>query len=293
MHELNKADELLMEFLNSFERLYGKEFCTINLHLHTHLRSCILDYGPVYSFWLFAFERMNGILGSFQTNCHEISVQLMRRFLSIRIYAVHNWPNEFKDEYSVLLDKCVYDKGSLCQSSLNDLLQIPLSQLIKPLPPVHECAFKPHIKLGALSAVKEIAEVSQFDILTLFEKSHALKVGRFIVGSRSSRFYNGSVVKVQESGKEKLAEIQFFVKCTVMYPAKTSYVWLAAVCFFPEHQCKLWYGCPMEVWGGIADSDIHFLPVCRIQNRVAFTKCEVNFGRFIGTDNVIVLTPLH
>lgn len=67
LQEVNKADELLMEFLDCFEKLYGKEFCTMNLHLHAHLKACILDYGPVYSFWLFSFERMNGVLGSFRT----------------------------------------------------------------------------------------------------------------------------------------------------------------------------------------------------------------------------------
>ena len=33
------------------------------MHLHTHITDCILDYGPVYSFWLYSFERYNGILG--------------------------------------------------------------------------------------------------------------------------------------------------------------------------------------------------------------------------------------
>lgn len=37
LQDLNKADELIMEFLSSFEQLYGKEFCTMNLHLHAHL----------------------------------------------------------------------------------------------------------------------------------------------------------------------------------------------------------------------------------------------------------------
>ena len=30
---------------------------TPNLHLHTHLNACIDDFGPVYSFWLFSYER--------------------------------------------------------------------------------------------------------------------------------------------------------------------------------------------------------------------------------------------
>lgn len=213
----------------------------------------------------------------------------MRKFLSIKVYAVRNWPRELKDEFSVLLDKCTYD---LRQSSLNTLLC--LHQLIVPLPPVHERAFEPHVKSSAHKAVEDVADQHcTYDILTLYEKCGAIKVGQFILGSKSSRFYKGSVVKVQAGGNDKLAEIQYFARCAVSYHTKTSYIWLAAVCFYPEHQCKVWYGRPTEVWGGVADVDIHFLPVTVIQNRVAFAKCQVNFGRVIGTDSAIVITPLN
>jgi hypothetical protein len=51
------------------------------MHLYGHLYDCVLDFGPVYSFWLFSFERENGILGSYKTNKKNIEVQLMKRFL--------------------------------------------------------------------------------------------------------------------------------------------------------------------------------------------------------------------
>ena len=52
--------------------------------MHCHLRSCILDYGPLHGFWLYAFERYNGILGTIPNNNRSIEVQLMRRFLRER-----------------------------------------------------------------------------------------------------------------------------------------------------------------------------------------------------------------
>ena len=64
-----------------FEKRYGKERVTPNMHLHLHLKQCILDYGPVYSFWLFSFERFNGILGAFRTNNRSVEIQIMRKFL--------------------------------------------------------------------------------------------------------------------------------------------------------------------------------------------------------------------
>ena len=57
-HEVDKADELLVKFCAEFEQLYGKEAvtCTSNLHMHMHLKGCILDTRPVYMFYL-SFER--------------------------------------------------------------------------------------------------------------------------------------------------------------------------------------------------------------------------------------------
>ena len=63
------------------EQLYGQDFVTPNMHVHDHLYDCVLYFGPVYSFWLFSFERENGILGSYKTNKKNIEVQLMKRFL--------------------------------------------------------------------------------------------------------------------------------------------------------------------------------------------------------------------
>ena len=63
-----------MEFCKQCEHLYGTECCTPNMHLSCHLVDCIRDYGPVYSFWCFSFERYNGILGSYHKNNHNIGM---------------------------------------------------------------------------------------------------------------------------------------------------------------------------------------------------------------------------
>ena len=53
------AHNLIIDFCKTFETLYGRHRVTPNMHLHAHLKDCILDFGPVYSFWLFSFERFN------------------------------------------------------------------------------------------------------------------------------------------------------------------------------------------------------------------------------------------
>ena len=79
--ELQLADALLLRFCHRFELIYSKDTVTPNIHLHAHVVDCIRDYGPMSTFWLFAFERFNGILGDEPTNNRSIEIQLMKRFL--------------------------------------------------------------------------------------------------------------------------------------------------------------------------------------------------------------------
>ena len=52
------------------------------MHLHCHLEEIILDFGPIYGFWLFSFEHYNGFLGNYPTNRKDIESQLFRRFVN-------------------------------------------------------------------------------------------------------------------------------------------------------------------------------------------------------------------
>ena len=52
------------------------------MHLHMHLKECLQDFGPVYSFWCFGFERFNGVLGLYHTNSRDIGLVMMRKFVN-------------------------------------------------------------------------------------------------------------------------------------------------------------------------------------------------------------------
>ena len=82
LHDIQLADALLLYFCSRVQRMYGTSVITPNMHLHCHLRECLLDYGPVYSFWLFSFERFNGILEHFPSNNRSVEIHLMQRFLT-------------------------------------------------------------------------------------------------------------------------------------------------------------------------------------------------------------------
>lgn len=79
--DVRLADALLLRFCKEFQSLYGPNSVTPNIHLHAHLVDCVRDYGPMSSFWLFSFERFNGILGDEHTNNRSIEIQLMDRFM--------------------------------------------------------------------------------------------------------------------------------------------------------------------------------------------------------------------
>ena len=79
--------------------MIGTSVITPNMHLHCHLRECLLDYGPVYSFWLFSFERFNGILEHFPSNNRSVEIHLMQRFLTEFRLASVKLPTKHEEEF--------------------------------------------------------------------------------------------------------------------------------------------------------------------------------------------------
>ena len=63
--DLKEAQERLKDMAYLIERVYGPEFITSNIHLALLIPDCCRDYGPIYSFWLFPFERLNGYIGKY------------------------------------------------------------------------------------------------------------------------------------------------------------------------------------------------------------------------------------
>ena len=93
------ADGLLLRFCRKAAELYGNDVVTPNMHMHCHLAACLRKFGPSHSFWLFPFERYNGIWENQPSNnrSRSIEIQLMRRFqkdnLNLQLgQSVRQWP---------------------------------------------------------------------------------------------------------------------------------------------------------------------------------------------------------
>jgi hypothetical protein len=58
------------------EEHYGPRRITMNMHLALHIKKCCYDYGPIYAFWCFSYERMNGILGNITLRVPETFINI-------------------------------------------------------------------------------------------------------------------------------------------------------------------------------------------------------------------------
>lgn len=110
LEQLQLGDALLLQ---KTESLYGKDSITPNMHMHCYLRECIIDYGPLHGYWLYAFERYNGILGAMPNNNRSIEVQLMAKFLRESQVLSADFPEEFKDEFVPVFPKSYNMSGSV------------------------------------------------------------------------------------------------------------------------------------------------------------------------------------
>ena len=81
LDSMQEANRRLIEIVKLIETNYGRDKITSNLHLSLHLYDCSFAYGPLYAFWCFSFERMNGILGSLPNSNRKIEPELMRRLI--------------------------------------------------------------------------------------------------------------------------------------------------------------------------------------------------------------------
>ena len=82
LNDAKLADLLFLRFCRMAETEYGDAFITPNMHMHCHLLDSVQKFGPVFAFWLFSFERYNGMLENYNTNGREnFEIQLMREFL--------------------------------------------------------------------------------------------------------------------------------------------------------------------------------------------------------------------
>ena len=93
IHELDRADLLLHEFVARTEMLYSKVSMSFNMHLLLHISRNVSDWGPLWSHNAYAFESGNGNLLKVIHAAKGVHHQICRRiclkysFITLRDHA--------------------------------------------------------------------------------------------------------------------------------------------------------------------------------------------------------------
>ncbi|KAF0525249.1 hypothetical protein F8M41_014686 [Gigaspora margarita] len=75
--EINHGHSLFIKFLKEFQTLYGSNIITPNMHYHLHLKNDMLNYGSWYSYWYYAYKRLNRQIASFYTSGRTVELDML------------------------------------------------------------------------------------------------------------------------------------------------------------------------------------------------------------------------
>ena len=270
----------------------------------THLKSVVEDYGPVFGYWLFSFERYNGILGNQSNNHRDIESQLMNRFLRDNFIYSLEFPQEFREDFKGVCSVEESMVGSLHETTsdmisdvvevascsrrgvLDDYDSLLLQQLYKRLKPGSSCT-----NINSVYA--------QYNAVTYRGCRYGVSKGQhqFVAMAKwDSELYGTQPTPppdpLHPDSKFRPVKIKHYIKVSFSQgQVGCDYLLLAVVAWFLPHPSKNLIGKPAQVWccnqfetGGISS----FLPVCSLQTRCAHSV------RTLGDsgDSVMVVVPL-
>lgn len=309
VEQLKLGDALLMQFCRRTETLFGATCITPNMHMHCHLRACIEDYGPVHGFWLYAFERYNGIMGSMPNNNRAIEVQLMRRFLRESLILSAELPAEFSEDFVPFIPSptdsgSVFDTlcaGSAPQGTSDDYWTCD-SSFHSIVIPSYSCrlTFSAAQKDNLIELYSNLYYTSRSSIeisAICMRYTHISIYGKHL-GAHNSRMSSSSVVMVtwnneffgvSDSCVVRAARINYFCKhATVINGYHKSHL-LVNLSWFKYHPKNVAFGKPVTVWYHdlFEPCGIHsMIPIQFIKSR------SVSLIDKLDGESVLFVTPL-
>jgi len=324
--EIDKAHEFMCKFFVAAEQLYGPRFLTINSHLHLHLSSCYKDYGPCYGFWLFSFERYNGLLGKYHTNQLSVEIQIMRQFvndMSVRNSYVDSVT--LNNEEQALFGQLIRtgSGGTSCETLYNQQSRLQLGGRLQTILSLSEVDVNPSIDYFDNNAVKllppSVVHYFDSDELRYLQQSYA----KFIPGlnvfevpktyrkhkaaewwsqhletekrgkSTCIRAYwigeNGNIT--QNAVDLSAGEIVYFFSQNVKIEEQFVEILMVKVRWFQEHQYRsLDQIEPVEVWCNELyklQGPASYMPLIRVHDVCA--TCVISIDR----ENVLLVNPVR
>ena len=317
---IEQAHQYLKLFCTKFESVNGHEVCTPNMHLHLHLSECLLDYGPLYGFWCYSFERYNGTLGKYPTNQKQIESQLMKKCILDQSLRSHKSLDE--SPFQSLLSKKEQTGGCLLSASPDVVSstgklsspKISLGLLVttgleKLIPPKREKVLECHLskQLQELYTVlyphHTIEHFSQF-----YRSSSRASFCDQVLGSVQFASERSSVVAaywpvVADTTIEhhdtlplSIGQVQFYIEHAVTLKENTQIIkelhYFAYVNWYMRHDQWDSYGsnCIISYPTQHTPSLFSFIPFSRIHSICAHGDHIITLGRI--TDKVFIATPI-
>lgn len=258
--QVSLADALLLQFCRRIERMHGSSLITPNMHLHGHLKECILDYGPLHGFWCFPFERFNGLLGAFPNNNRSIEVQLLNRFLDDRVLMDLETPDTFADDFASFIPQSAKVVGTLSEiSQFGHAHEVSLpkfysNQLFAPVE-IHDLQTL-YSKLYPSNKIDD-------PICSAYRKYQLVHISNTVLGCHKSRSSSSSIVLAEWNHdlfgttpdstnnmnvEHRPVRINYFAQHMVKVDGKNVSHILACVSWFKKHRDKDKLGKPITVW---------------------------------------------
>jgi hypothetical protein len=75
------ASKKVYEFLQEFEKLFGEGAMKYNVHLLSHLPTCVLKLGPIHTYSLFGYESKNNFVNKFVAGTYNVVQEASQKFL--------------------------------------------------------------------------------------------------------------------------------------------------------------------------------------------------------------------
>ncbi len=314
--DIERADLGFRNYVKALQNTFGTDAVKPNQHMSCHLKECIEDFGPVYCFWLFAYERFNGFLGDYKTNNKGLEVTLMRRVLSDCRLATKTFelPNSFYESCSLPQSKvCISEKHELktifhdvkqiaqipkeeCSNYWSDISSIVVPKNVKPgsklklkclhaidlddLELLHEmyCSMYPdlNIQLTDLSSMARKFEKLEFGTEKFSCQSNAETKLCLIFANWSDS--TGKITT--ENASTRLGVIKYFMLHNLQVQGKNKSHVLCSIDWYTDLYDSLPTGYlpPVKVFRKrkISPGPASFMPVQRIMAKCAFSFKEVN-----------------
>ena len=271
-NEIVIADALLLQFCCRTEHLFGKDIITPNMYMSCHIKECILDYGPINNFWVFSFERFNGVLGKLPNNNRSIEIQ-MRRFLSDTNSMRIKLPTDFKEDFEQLFH---FNKTSVGTLGQNENKHYNDHEPQNNKNNINDNIELPHNYKRCILSSSEVIELAQHFSLELsstnyigsiYYKYSTINIKGKTYRSFISRSKNASIVFICINEETRPAKIHFFAKIAVVVNNVSHFHILAYLSCFKHHPEKEYCGKPVTIWDCDLFEPSQFVPIQSIKCR--------------------------